>query len=116
MSYVVFQWLHFITQFLSDFAGVTMPETVMDAITAALPRLDEDRLMALVERLLLIVGIEEVKDLYVKEADIQDILTPLHCRKLIEAFQRRGLSNFVKNNNPNQLHISMHVVIVMTSA
>ncbi|XP_035510854.1 uncharacterized protein LOC118323041 [Morone saxatilis] len=76
-----------------------MPETIMDAIAAALPRLDEDRLRSLVERLLLVVGIEEVADLsYVKEDDIQDILTPIQSRKLIDAFQRRGLSNFIAKN------------------
>ncbi|KAM8773053.1 uncharacterized protein AB9X84_013684 isoform 1-T1 [Acanthopagrus schlegelii] len=70
--------------------GVTMPEAIVDAIAAALTRLDEDRLTLMVERLLLLVGIEEVADLsYVKEDDIQDLLTPLQSRKLIDAFQRR---------------------------
>uniref|UniRef100_A0A8C2FGN5 Uncharacterized protein n=1 Tax=Cyprinus carpio TaxID=7962 RepID=A0A8C2FGN5_CYPCA len=73
-----------------DIDSVTMPETVVDTIIAALPKLDEDRLKALVERLLLVVGVEEVSDLsYVKEDDIKDILTPLQCRKLVDAFQRR---------------------------
>lgn len=72
-----------------------MPETVVDAITAALPKLDEDQLKALFERLLLVVGVE-VSDLsyVVEEDDIKDILTPLQCRKLVDAFQRRGLFNF----------------------
>ncbi len=91
MTYVVFQWLHFITLFVSDFAGVTMPETIMDAITAALPRLDEDWLRSLVERLLLVVGVEEIADLsYVKEDDIRDILTPLQSRKLEMPFRREA--------------------------
>lgn len=99
ITYVVFQWLHFITLFVSDFAGVTMPEAIVDAIAAALPRLDEDRLTLLVERLLLVVGIEEIADLsYVTEDDIQDLLTPLQSCKLIDAFQRRGLFNFVKSS------------------
>lgn len=89
---------------MSNFAGVTMPETVVDAITATLPKLDEDRLKALVERLLLVVGVE-VSDLsYVKKDDIKDILTPLQCCKLVNAFQRRGLLNFVnKYNCQNQM-------------
>lgn len=67
-----------------------MSESVVDAITSALPKLDEDWIKALVERLLLVVGVE-VSDLsYVKEDDIKNILTPLQCRKLIDAFQRRG--------------------------
>ena len=84
---------------MSDFAGVTMPEAIVDAIAAALPRLDEDRLTLLVERLLLVVGIEEIADLsYVTEDDIQDLLMPLQSCKLIDAFQRRGLFNFVKSS------------------
>ena len=76
-----------------------MPEAIVDAIAAALPRLDEDRLTLLVERLLLVVGIEEIADLsYVTEDDIQDLLTPLQSCKLIDAFQRRGLFNFVKSS------------------
>ncbi|KAK2905511.1 hypothetical protein Q8A67_007310 [Cirrhinus molitorella] len=68
-----------------------MSESVVDAITSALPKLDEDRIKALVERRLLVVGVEDVSDLsYVKEDDIKDILTPLQCRRLIDAFQRRG--------------------------
>ncbi|XP_077071616.1 uncharacterized protein LOC143723309 [Siphateles boraxobius] len=70
-----------------------MPETIVDTITAALPNLDEDRMKSLVERLLLVVGVEEVSDLiYVKEDDINDILTPLQCCKLMDGFQRRGHS------------------------
>lgn len=92
MAYVAFQLLPYITLFVFNFAGVTMPETVVDAITAALPKLDEDRLKSLLERLLLVVGVEEVADLiYVKEDDIKDILTPLQTRKLIDFFQSRGL-------------------------
>ncbi len=91
MTYVVFQLSLFITPFVSNFACLTMSESVVDAITSALPKLDEDRIKALVERLLLVVGVEEVSDLsYVKEDDIKDILTPLQCCKLIDAFQRRG--------------------------
>ena len=49
---------------------LTIPETIVDAIAAALPRLDEDQLRLLVERLLMVVGIEEVADLsYGKEVD-----------------------------------------------
>lgn len=97
MAFVVFQLLPFITLFVFNFAGVTMPEAVVDAITAALPKLDEDRLKSLLERLLLVVGVEEVADLiYVKEDDIEDILTPLQTRKLIDFFRKRGLYSFVK--------------------
>ena len=72
-----------------------MPGTIVDAVTAVLPGLDEDRMKALVERLIIVVGIERVADLrYVKEDDIKDILTPLQTRKLTEAFQRKGLLKY----------------------
>ncbi|KAI7801440.1 hypothetical protein IRJ41_013437 [Triplophysa rosa] len=96
MAYVAFQLLPFITLFVFNFAGVTMHEAVMDAITAALPKLDEDRLKSLLERLLLVVGVEEVADLiYVKEDDIKDILTPLQTRKLIDSFKGECPSNWI---------------------
>ncbi|KAA0721353.1 hypothetical protein E1301_Tti020631 [Triplophysa tibetana] len=85
--------VHYLTR-EGDYICVTMPEAVVDAITAALPKLDEDRLKSLLERLLLVVGVEEVADLiYVKEDDIKDILTPLQTRKLIDFFQKRGHCN-----------------------
>uniref|UniRef100_A0A8D0D3X7 Uncharacterized protein n=1 Tax=Sander lucioperca TaxID=283035 RepID=A0A8D0D3X7_SANLU len=46
-----------------------------------LPRIDGERLQHLVASLLIVVGIED------------DILTPCQCRKLLDAFQRRGMQN-----------------------
>lgn len=72
-----------------------MPSTIVDSITSVIPTLDEDRLGALVERLLLGVGVESVDDLqYVTLEDMQDILTPLQCRRLLEAFKKKGLFHF----------------------
>lgn len=71
-----------------------MGDSIYDAVTAVLPRLDEERLQKIVERLVVGVGIEEIGDLlYVKEEDVNDLLTPCQCRKLLDAFQRRGWLN-----------------------
>lgn len=69
-----------------------MQESIYDAVTSVLPRIDGERLQKLVQHLMVVVGIEEVEDLpYVQEDDVKDILTPCQCRKLLDAFQKRGL-------------------------
>ncbi|XP_048104970.1 uncharacterized protein LOC125298311, partial [Alosa alosa] len=71
-----------------------MSQTILDVVTSVLPKLDEERLRSLLERLLLVVCIEEVQDLcYVTEDDIKDILTPCQYRKFLDAFRRRGVSS-----------------------
>ncbi|KAJ4928522.1 hypothetical protein JOQ06_016313 [Pogonophryne albipinna] len=43
-----------------------------------------------IEELLLVVGVEDVEDLpLVKELDINHILTPIQCRKMLLAFRRK---------------------------
>lgn len=81
-----------------------MPETIVDTITTALPNLDEDRMKSTTKSSRSTNGVEVSDLIYVKEDDINDILTPLQCRKLIDGFQRRGLFNFnfvVKYNSQN---------------
>jgi len=93
-----------------------MPETIVDSITVVLPNLDEARMKSLVERLLLVVGVEEVSDLiFVKEDDINDILTPLQCRKLIDGFQRKGLFDFSFVVKYNRNYIKLPSLCLMYS-
>lgn len=76
-----------------------MQESIHDAVTSVLPRIYGERLQQLVQHLMVVVGIEEVEDLpyslYVQEDDVKDICTcmyiPCQCRKLLDAFQKRGL-------------------------
>lgn len=76
------------------FPDFNMGDSIYDAVTAVLPRLDEERLQKLVERLVVHVGMEEAEDLqYVKEEDVNDLLTPFQCRKFLDVFQRRGWLN-----------------------
>lgn len=64
--------------------------TILDAVTSVLQRLDKEWIRSLLERLLLVVDIEDVEDL-VKEDDIKDILTPCQPCKFLDAFRRKGL-------------------------
>lgn len=60
-------------------------------IQRVLPELDYERLMVIVEHLTSVVGVTKKEDLaFIEKDDFQNHLTPIQCRKVIQAFKQRG--------------------------
>ncbi len=61
-------------------------EDVRDAVLAVLPGLQEEKLLSLLNKLASI-GVESKSDLQlVKEEDLPDHITPIQCRRLLNAW------------------------------
>nr|XP_005158438.1 uncharacterized protein LOC101885684 [Danio rerio] len=64
----------------------TLDEDVRDAVLAVLPGLSEEKLVSLLNKLASI-GVESKSDLqFVKEDDLPDHITPIQCRRLLNAW------------------------------
>lgn len=56
-----------------------------------LPELDHEKLMTITGHLSSVVGVTKKEDLaFVEKEDFQEYLTPIQCRKVIQAFKQRG--------------------------
>ena len=65
-------------------------EKIREAILAVLPSLPEQTLSSLQEKLASI-GVESKSDLkLIKEEDLQELLRPIQCRKLLQAWSTEG--------------------------
>ncbi|XP_062865601.1 uncharacterized protein LOC134328435 [Trichomycterus rosablanca] len=63
-------------------------------IQRALPELDHEKLMVVVEYLSSVVGVTKKEDLaYVEKDDLQHHLTPIQCRKVIQNFKQKDLND-----------------------
>ncbi|XP_062844373.1 uncharacterized protein LOC134303045 [Trichomycterus rosablanca] len=63
-------------------------------IQRALPELDHEKLMVVVEYLSSVVGVTKKEDLaYVEKDDLQHHLTPIQCRKVIQTFKQKDLND-----------------------
>lgn len=68
-------------------------EDVRDAVLAVLPGLPEEKLLSLLNKLASI-GVESKSDLqFVKEKDLPDHITPIQCRRLLNAWNVDGMSS-----------------------
>ncbi|XP_070408800.1 uncharacterized protein [Nothobranchius furzeri] len=68
----------------------------IDEIQRVLPELDHERLLAITEHLSSVVGVTKKEDLaFLEKADFQEYLTPIQCRKLLQAFKQRELKDKV---------------------
>lgn len=71
-------------------------------IQRALPELDYETLMVVVEHLASVVGVTKKEDLaYVEKDDLQHFLTPIQCCKVIQTFKQRGEKKYMQRNLPN---------------
>lgn len=69
----------------------TLDEDVRDAVLAVLPGLSEEKLVSLLNKLASI-GVESKSDLqFVKEDDLPDHITPIQCRRLLNAWNIEGM-------------------------
>ncbi|XP_038128756.1 uncharacterized protein LOC119774988 [Cyprinodon tularosa] len=59
-----------------------------------LPELDHEKLMTITGHLSSVVGVTKKEDLaFVEKEDFQEYLTPIQCRKVIQAFKQRELND-----------------------
>uniref|UniRef100_A0A8C2HRA9 Uncharacterized protein n=1 Tax=Cyprinus carpio TaxID=7962 RepID=A0A8C2HRA9_CYPCA len=78
---------------LSVFFILGMDAECIQEISRVLPELDNERLMGLIEHLTSAVGVTNKEDLaFIERDDFQDHLTPIQCRKVIQAFKQRAES------------------------
>uniref|UniRef100_A0A8C6LRA2 Uncharacterized protein n=1 Tax=Nothobranchius furzeri TaxID=105023 RepID=A0A8C6LRA2_NOTFU len=71
----------------------------IDEIQRVLPELDHERLLAITEHLSSVVGVTKKEDLaFLEKADFQEYLTPIQCRKLLQAFKQRALCQVETEN------------------
>ncbi|KTF93427.1 hypothetical protein cypCar_00036899, partial [Cyprinus carpio] len=71
-----------------------MDAECIQEISRVLPELDNERLMGLIEHLTSAVGVTNKEDLaFIERDDFQDHLTPIQCRKVIQAFKQRDSCN-----------------------
>ncbi|KAF4097387.1 hypothetical protein G5714_021395 [Onychostoma macrolepis] len=71
-------------------------EDVRDAVLAVLPGLQEEKLLSLLDKLASI-GVESKSDLQlVKEEDLPDHITPIQCRRLLNAWNVEDQTRCVK--------------------
>uniref|UniRef100_A0A8C1MVV7 Uncharacterized protein n=1 Tax=Cyprinus carpio TaxID=7962 RepID=A0A8C1MVV7_CYPCA len=78
---------------LSVFFILGMDAECIQEISRVLPELDNERLMGLIEHLTSAVGVTNKEDLaFIERDDFQDHLTPIQCRKVIQAFKQRELN------------------------
>lgn len=65
-------------------------DLLREAILSTLPRIPEESLRHMVEKLIQ-QGVETEEDLqYVREEDIQEFMKPIQCRKLLDAWKYKG--------------------------
>lgn len=65
-------------------------DLIREAILSTLPRIPEESLSRMVEKLIQ-QGVETEEDLqYVREEDIQEFMKPIQCRKLLDAWKYKG--------------------------
>lgn len=84
---------------LSVFFILGMDAECIQEISRVLPELDNERLMGLIEHLTSAVGVTNKEDLaFIERDDFQDHLTPIQCRKVIQAFKQRGEEKHIKSN------------------
>lgn len=76
----------------SVFFILGMDVKCIQEIQRALPELDYETLVVVVvEHLASVVGVTKKEDLaYVEKDDLQHLLTPIQCRKVIQTFKQRG--------------------------
>ncbi|XP_073791161.1 uncharacterized protein isoform X2 [Danio rerio] len=59
-----------------------------------LPELDYEKLMVITEHLSSVVGVTKKEDLaFIEKDDFKTFLTPIQCRKVIQAFKQKGLND-----------------------
>lgn len=76
-----------------------MDAECIQEIQRVLPELDYERLMGLIEHLSSAVGVTNKEDLaFIEKDDFQHHLTPIQCRKVTQAFKKRGEKMHIKSN------------------
>lgn len=84
-------WLYFITPFQISTDMSALGEDIRQAVLAVLPSLPEDKLQSLLNKLASI-GVESQSDLkFIKEEDLPANITPIQCRRLLNAWQTEGM-------------------------
>lgn len=83
----------------------TPGEDIKQAVLSVLPSLPEDKLQSLLNKLESI-GVESLSDLqFIKEEDLSANITPIQCRRLISAWQTKGILHIktMHSNNKKSL-------------
>lgn len=66
-------------------------EDIREAVLSVLPSLPEDKVQVLLNKLASI-GVESKSDLqFIKEEDLPANITPIQCRRLLNAWQTQGM-------------------------
>ncbi len=61
-----------------------------------LPEVEYERLMVIIEHLSSVVGVTKKEDLaFIERDDFQNHLTPIQCRKVIQAFKQKGEKKYI---------------------
>ncbi|XP_077069688.1 uncharacterized protein LOC143722265 [Siphateles boraxobius] len=79
---------------------------IQEEIKRILPELDSNKVHNVVNHLSFVVGVEKSEDLSLVEvSDLQDLLEPIQCRKLVKTFRQRE-SNGQVDGTPNEMTLT----------